>query len=114
MSGKCVCNAQRPILDTILVILLLWGWAFPSTFFWEKSTNNNIILPHIPYIIWFLPGELWRFSPEIHIIIFLASPILYYLFYGRRSCFSMSTKITLITIIILISFIHILWGLSLY
>ncbi len=103
----------RPTLwNTILATLLLWIWMLPSAVFWWMSIDNGIVLPGIPYAVWFLPGQLWRISPVAHIISVIALPAFFYWFCRSRNCFNAKAKTMLCTAMLLIIFVHLMWGLS--
>ena len=52
---------------------LLWWWMIPSAHLWYVAERRDAFLPHVPSIVWALPGELWSFSSAAFIALVLGA-----------------------------------------
>lgn len=111
---KNIVSEHPSLPNTVLATVLLLTWVLPSTFFWQICVKYNVILPNIPYFVWFLPGELWRMAPGIHIVSITAFTVLYGVFWGKKKKPNVVSKNILITVMVLIILVHIIWGFLLF
>lgn len=102
------------ILNTILLTVILWSWAIPAAYFWHLIKDSNILIPHVPRLVWLIPGELWLFAPPLYIITLIGFPVIFYLFLIKKNSFNKLIRYFLIVILIIVVFINLLWGITLY
>lgn len=89
---------------------LLWGWAIPSAYFWNRAKAQGILLPYAPRLFWLPPGELWSHEPVLFITFLLLAPIAIYFVMGKKRAFLKFIVTTVAGIFLIGILINLVWG----
>jgi len=102
----------NPILITFT--LLFWLWFIPSGYLWELVKQEDIFLPILPRLSWFLPGFLWIHLRWLFIVTIFLLPVLFFLIipFGKHRLIQQSFYLIHICLVLLL-IISITWGILL-
>jgi hypothetical protein len=84
-------------------------WVLPSVFFWKIVKEHDMVVPHVPRLVWIVPGVAWGSSPPLLVIVFCIVSILMCVASTRLGASrKLTTFVWLSTA--LIGAVHLLWG----
>ena len=99
-----------PWWDILLWVVLLWGWALPSAFFWGLTQAHQVLLPWIPHYCWIGPGALWQDAPWLFVPMSLLLPGLFAVGARRRPLPLRPARIAGYALLALVLLVHVVWG----
>lgn len=108
-------GTKSPILlfAMLFVTTLLWGWAIPAAYFWNRAKAQGILLPHVPRLFWLPPGELWSHAPVLFIAFLLLAPFAIYFVMVKKRAFLKLIITTAAVIFLIAMLINLVWGVAL-
>lgn len=103
-------SGPTPWPDIVPWLILVWGWALPSAYFWHVTNTHQVLLPAIPNLCWGLPGSLWVGAPWLFVAAALVVPGVLVLSARRGLLLSRRVRAIGYALMGVVALIHLLWG----